>query len=90
MDSEAVYPSTEYVSPFSIFADPTRPFYEQPVIFRELYPLEKILKSKAEYFKLTEDQIALIRNAPQRFSDRNYKKVRLIKYHEDDICDELF
>jgi hypothetical protein len=46
------------------------------VIFRELYPLEKILKSKAEYFKLTEDQISnmLIVSPPKELQeDKNAK-----------------
>lgn len=81
-DISEVYATTEYVSPFNIFYEPWRNFYKQPIIYRNWFSLREILKDKKDFFKLDKDQIALILWSPKPFSDKNFNKVKLIKYYQ--------
>lgn len=77
------YATMDYVSPFNIFGEPHRDFYDQPIIYRNFFPIKKILEEKKEFFILNEDQVALIVNSPCPFSNQNFNKIKLIKYYEN-------
>lgn len=87
MNSKAVFPQLEYISPFSIYADPFRDFYEQPVIYRDILSLKDVLRKKKQYFQLTKDQISLVINSAQPVSNKNYNRVKLMKFLEKELSD---
>lgn len=78
-----VYAVSNYESWFNIFWEPFRDFYDQPIIYRNFYPIKTIIKTKRDFFRLDKDQVAYILNSPQQFSSLNFNKVKLIKYYED-------
>jgi hypothetical protein len=80
---DEVYATSNYESWFNIFWEPHRDFYDQPIIYRNFYPIRTIIKSKKDFFRLDKDQVSLILNSPQPFSIINFNKVKLIKYYEE-------
>lgn len=80
-----VAPKLTYISPFNILGEPFMDFYDQPIIYRTFGNIKSILAKSKHLFELDKDQIARILQSPQRFSDKNYAKVKLIKYYEDAI-----
>lgn len=53
-------------------------------MYRDFFPIKTIEKEKAQFFKLSDNQRALILGNPQPFSYANHKKVRLIKALDHD------
>lgn len=74
------HPYTQHVSPFCIFGHVERNFYKSPVVYRERLSIESVLSSKKEFFKLNEEQLAQIIHSPSYVSNKNYDKIRLIRY----------
>jgi hypothetical protein len=80
----------EYISPFNIFAEPYTDFYQQPVYHRYIDNIGNVKNNYKNLFTLDESQIAFIMGAPQYFSEKNYNKIKLIKYYEDFLMDNSF
>lgn len=75
-----VYPYATQIDPFCLYWDPTQDFYDTDIVYRDFFNIDKIEKEKSQYFKLSDNQRALIINNPQPFSYKNHKKVRLMKW----------
>lgn len=82
--------NAEYVSPFNIYAEPYTDFYDQPIYYRYIDSINNVMNNYKNFFTLTESQLAFIMWSPQYFSNKNYNKIKLIKYYEDFIINNSF
>jgi len=87
---DSFYTVFERVSEFCIFWEPFIPFDKQRfVIYRKIIPLQDALVRIWCFNKtLTDEQKEIIINNPKPINTKNYDKVRLIKYYEEDILNQ--
>jgi hypothetical protein len=79
------HPTLEYVDPFSIYFDPSVRRFEDArwVAHRKIMPLNvAVNKYKALGAKISDENVAAIRNTPQYFSTYDYSRVKNINYFE--------
>jgi len=77
----------ERLSIFSLYGEPFVWFYEQrDIIYRKVLPIKTILnKLESVKYKLTEEHLKFIIDNPKPVSNKNFDKIRLIKYYDVSI-----
>ncbi len=71
----------DYVPRYSIFADPTKDFYSQPVTYRNWMSARDALQRLSDFTLLDKDHLAVILKQPKYFSKSDYSKVKLLRYY---------
>jgi len=71
----------DYVPRYCVFWDPTKDFYDTYKIYRNRYSIKNALKRLEDFVVLDEETLTIILKNPQRFSDADYSKVKLMRYY---------
>lgn len=72
----------DYVPRYCIFADPTKDFYENPLVYRNWFSIKNALKKLKDFVNLNQDQLTIILTQPQRFSDADFSKSKLMQWYD--------
>ncbi len=77
-----VHAMMDYVPRYCLFADPTKDFYNNPIVYRNWVSAKNAAKRLEDFTVLTEEHWTVILKNPQRFSNSDYSKAKLIRYYD--------